>query len=185
MTPTIFARATAPGVAGVAVIRISGPKAFEAAERICGPLPPAGTARLRRLRAPGGSVIDTGLVIAFEAGASFTGERTVELQCHGAPTVVTALLGLLSDDPDLRLAQPGEFARMAFENGRVDLIELEGLSALLDAQTERQRRQAVRLIDGEAVDLAEGWLARVRSTLARLEAVIEFADDVGGGLGAS
>ena len=99
MTPTIFARATAPGVAGVAVIRISGPVAFDAASVLCGPLPEPGTARLRRLKDAGGEVLDEALVIAFEAGASFTGERTVELQCHGAPAVVGAILAAYRVDP--------------------------------------------------------------------------------------
>ena len=178
MARTIFARATAPGVAGVAVIRISGPDAWDAAARLCGTLPAPGTARLRRLRDADGAFLDEALILTFEAGASFTGERTVEIQCHGAPVVVEAILAALALDPALHPADPGAFARMAFENGRVDLIELEGLSALLEAETELQRRQAVALMDGDADRRVAGWRESLTHALALLEGAIEFSEDV-------
>ena len=178
MARTIFARATAPGVAGVAVIRISGPDAWDAAARLCGTLPAPGTARLRRLRDADGAFLDEALTLTFEAGASFTGERTVEIQCHGAPVVVEAILAALALDPALHPADPGAFARMAFENGRVDLIELEGLSALLEAETELQRRQAVALMDGDADRRVAGWRESLTHALALLEGAIEFSEDV-------
>ena len=178
MRPTIFARATAPGIAGVAVIRISGPMAWEAAGRLCGTLPAAGTARVRRLRDAGGALLDEALVIPFEAGASFTGERTVELHCHGGPTVVDAVLTELSADPSLEPADPGAFTRTAFENGRIDLFGAEGLSALLAAETEAQRRQAMALMAGRAAEVAGAWARGIHAALAQLEGMIEFTDDV-------
>ncbi|MBQ1203025.1 MAG: tRNA uridine-5-carboxymethylaminomethyl(34) synthesis GTPase MnmE, partial [Loktanella sp.] len=127
---TIFALATAQGRAGVAVVRISGADAVNAAARI---MPSVPSARgLRKLLDRDGTLIDEALVLRFAAGQSFTGEEVVELQTHGSPAVIAALLRLLGDDPDLRPAEPGEFTRRALDNGRLDLAQVEGLADLID-----------------------------------------------------
>ncbi len=171
---TIFAPATPPGRAGIAVVRISGPEAFAAAQGLAGPLPPEGRS-LRTLR-HGGEPIDQALVLTFPAPRSFTGEDVAELHAHGSPAVVAALLRALSAQ-GLRLAEPGEFTRRALENGRLDLAEVEGLAALIDAETEGQRAQALRVFSGALGRLAEGWRARLLRALALAEATIDFADE--------
>ncbi|WP_281859615.1 tRNA uridine-5-carboxymethylaminomethyl(34) synthesis GTPase MnmE, partial [Litoreibacter halocynthiae] len=113
----------------------------------------------------------------FAEGASFTGERVVELQVHGSPAIVSALLKLLGDMDGLRLAEPGEFTRRALENGCLDLAQVEGLADLIDAETEAQRRQAVRVFSGALGDKAEGWRRDLIRAAALLEATIDFADE--------
>ncbi|GAA0297263.1 tRNA uridine-5-carboxymethylaminomethyl(34) synthesis GTPase MnmE [Rhodovulum strictum] len=174
---TIFALATARGKAGVAVVRISGPKAVEAGAALTGVLPPPRRAGLRRLKESGGEVLDEALVLRFEKGASFTGEDVVELHCHGSPATVTALLRTLGDIDGLRLAEPGEFTRRALENGVLDLAQVEGLGDLLEAETEAQRRQALRVLSGALGARAEEWRSALIRAAALLEAVIDFADE--------
>lgn len=171
---TIFALATAPGRAGVAVIRISGPDAAVVAGRLCGSVPDA--RGLRALKDPDGVLIDEALVLHFAAGHSFTGEAVVELQTHGSPAVVRTLLALL---PGLgaREAEAGEFTRRALENGRLDLAQVEGLADLIDAETELQRRQAVRVFSGAMGDLVHGWRAKLVRAAALIEATIDFVDE--------
>src|SRR5690606_35832417 len=149
MADTIFAQATAPGRAGVAIIRISGPQAVAAAERLgAGRLSPR-RASLQRLVDPeDGTLIDEAILVHFSARASFTGEDVIEIQCHGSPAVIRRLLYLLGRMPGLRIAVPGEFTRRALEHGRLDLAQVEGLADLLAAETEAQRRQAVALAEG-------------------------------------
>lgn len=173
---TIFAPATARGRAGVAVVRISGPDAHAAASALCGSLPPPRLAGLRRLRHCG-EVLDEALVLVFEAGRSFTGEPVVELQTHGSPAVLSAVLQALGTRPGLRLAEPGEFTRRALINGRMDLAQVEGLSDLLAAETEAQRRQAQRLLSGALGQKAEAWRQQLIRALALLEASIDFSDE--------
>ncbi len=173
---TIFALATAPGRAGVAVIRISGPSARMAAEALAGPLPLAGRS-LRVLRDVDGETVDEALCLTFAPGHSFTGEEVVELQVHGSPAVVTRLLGLLGGIPGLRMAEAGEFTRRAFENGRLDLAQVEGLADLIDAETEVQRRQAIRVFSGALGVKAEAWRERLIRAAALVAATIDFADE--------
>ena len=177
MSDTIFALATARGRAGVAVIRISGPAAVTAATRIAGSLPAPRQAALRVLRGADGQEIDRGLVLHFPKGASFTGEDVVELQVHGSPAVVAALSRALGGMPGLRMAEAGEFTRRAFENGCMDLAQVEGLADLIDAETERQRAQALRMLSGALGQRAEGWRADLLRAAALLEATIDFADE--------
>src|SRR6056297_3348993 len=125
MADTIFALATAPGRAGLAVIRISGPGAHDACEALTGPLPPMRKAGLRRV-VWDGEILDEALVLPFSAGASFTGDAVVELHLHGSTAVVSAVLEALGAQPGLRLAEPGEFTRRALEAGRIDLSQVEG-----------------------------------------------------------
>ncbi|WP_238366362.1 tRNA uridine-5-carboxymethylaminomethyl(34) synthesis GTPase MnmE [Mesobacterium pallidum] len=174
---TIFALATARGKAGVAVVRVSGPEAFAAGTALCGALPAPRHSALRRLTDPAGALIDEALVLCFEAGHSFTGEPVVELQMHGSTSVVSYVLSLLGDMPGLRHAEAGEFTRRALENGRLDLTQVEGLADLIDAETEMQRRQAVRVMSGELAQRAEAWRANLLRAAALLEATIDFADE--------
>ncbi|MEJ1992168.1 MAG: tRNA uridine-5-carboxymethylaminomethyl(34) synthesis GTPase MnmE, partial [Maritimibacter sp.] len=129
---TIFALASARGRAGVAVIRISGPEAFQAADRLCSSRPVE--RGLRMLRDLDGNPLDEALVLCFDPGHSFTGEAVVELQTHGAVAVIDALLRVLGQIDGLRLAEPGEFTRRALENGQLDLAQVEGLADLIEAE---------------------------------------------------
>jgi tRNA modification GTPase len=173
---TIYALATARGRSGLAVVRVSGPAAFAAGLALCGSLPAARVAGLRRLTW-GGELLDEALVLSFAEGASFTGEAVVELHCHGGLAVVGAVLRALSAQPGLRLAEPGEFTRRALENGVLDLAQVEGLADLIDAETEAQRRQAVRVLSGSVGQKVEGWRRDLIRAGALLEATIDFADE--------
>lgn len=173
---TIFALASARGKAGVAVIRVSGSQAFAAAEALCGRLPEARRASVRRLR-QNGVFLDEALVLVFEAGASFTGEPCVELQVHGGLATVRAVLAALGDVPGLRLAEPGEFSRRALENGCMDLTQIEGLADVIEAETEAQRRQAVAVMSGVLRQKVDVWRADLVHALALLEATIDFSDE--------
>lgn len=173
---TIYALATARGRSGLAVVRISGPDALAAGLALCGSLPAARVAGLRRL-VWGGELLDEALVVSFAEGASFTGEPVVELHCHGGPAVVGAVLRALSGQPGLRLAEPGEFTRRALENGVLDLAQVEGLADLIDAETEAQRRQAVRVLSGSVGQKVDGWRRDLIRAGALLEATIDFADE--------
>ena len=173
---TIYALATARGRSGLAVVRVSGPAAFAAGLALCGALPAARVAGLRRLTW-GGELLDEALVLSFAEGASFTGEAVVELHCHGGPAVVGAVLRALSEQPGLRLAEPGEFTRRALEHGVLDLAQVEGLADLIDAETEAQRRQAVRVLSGSVGQKVESWRRDLIRAGALLEATIDFADE--------
>jgi len=174
---TIYALATAPGKAGVAVIRISGPDANRVATVLAGDLPGVGTARLRVLRDAAGVPLDSGLVLRFAGPNSFTGEDVVELQTHGSPASVKAVLTAIEATGLARVAEPGEFTRRALENDRMDLAQVEGLADLIDAETEAQRAQAMRVLSGALGDLVEGWRADLLRAAALLEVTIDFADE--------
>jgi tRNA modification GTPase len=173
---TIYAPATARGRSGLAVVRISGSAAFAAGLALCGSLPRPRVAGLRRLTW-GGELLDEALAVSFAEGSSFTGEAVVELHCHGGPAVVGAVLRALSEQPGLRLAEPGEFTRRALENGVLDLAQVEGLADLIDAETEAQRRQAVRVLSGSVGQKVDGWRRDLIRAGALLEATIDFADE--------
>lgn len=172
---TIFALASARGRAGVAVIRVSGPGALGAGAALCGSLPKG--RGLRRLLDAEGQALDEALVLVFEEGHSFTGETIVELQVHGSIAVVDAVLRRLGELEDLRLAEPGEFTRRALENEVLDLAQVEGLADLIDAETEAQRVQALRVLSGALGEKAEGWRRDLIRAAALLEATIDFADE--------
>lgn len=174
---TIYALATARGRAGVSVIRLSGPRAHAVVSDLTGrPLPDLRTAALRKIVWQG-EMLDEAVVLLFGAGASFTGEDVAELQAHGSIAVVSALLRVLSQQPGLRLAEPGEFTRRALENGCLDLAQVEGLADLIDAETEAQRRQAVRAMSGELRKRISGWRPQLLRAAALLEATIDFVDE--------
>lgn len=173
---TIFALASARGRAGVSVVRISGPQAHAAVAALTPNLPDARRMGLRRLSWQG-EAIDEALVVVFAAGSSFTGEPMAELNLHGSLAVVSKVLRVLSDQPGLRPAEPGEFTRRALENGRLDLSQVEGLADLIDSETEAQRKQALRVMSGELGKRAEGWRGRLLRAAALIEATIDFADE--------
>ncbi|TNF20161.1 MAG: tRNA uridine-5-carboxymethylaminomethyl(34) synthesis GTPase MnmE [Rhodobacteraceae bacterium] len=174
---TIFALASAQGKAGVSVIRISGPQAFAAGRLLCGALPEARRTGVRVLTDGDGRRIDEALVICFEDGASFTGEAVVELHVHGSVAVVRKVLAVLGAMDGLRMAEAGEFTRRAFDNERLDLAQTEGLADLVDAETEAQRRQALRVLSGDLGKLVAGWRDQLVRAAALLEATIDFADE--------
>jgi len=177
-TDTICALSSAPGVSAVAVIRISGPNAGVLLERMCGSRPAPRVAALRRIRdGAGGEEIDSGLVLWFPGPRSETGEDLAELHVHGGRAVIAAVLRSLQASGLCRLARPGEFTRRAFENGKLDLTAVEGLADLIEAETEAQRRQAVRQAGGALARLYEGWREEVISALALVEAAIDFSDE--------
>lgn len=174
---TIFALASAQGKAGVAVIRLSGPLAHSAAAALTGSdLPPRGM-ELRTLRDGDGARLDDGLVLTFQAPASFTGEDVAELQIHGSTASINAVLRCLSAAEGLRIADPGEFTRRALENGKMDLTQVEGLADLIDAETESQRKQAQTILAGALGTLAERWRRDLIRAASLLEAVMDFADE--------
>lgn len=174
---TIFALASARGKAGVSVIRISGPRAHDAMVRLAGDLPEARKASLRTLHESSGAVLDEALILRFDAGHSFTGEDSGELQVHGSAAVVNAVIRELSQLDGLRLAEPGEFTRRALENDRLDLARVEGLADLIDAETEAQRKQALRVFSGALGEKAEAWRRDLIRAAALIEATIDFADE--------
>lgn len=174
---TIVALASAQGRAGVAIVRVSGPRAWEVCAALAGFVPPVREARLARLRDASGGLIDSGLVLCFAEGASFTGERVCEFQVHGSIAVVGALLRACLACEGVRAAEAGEFTRRAFLGGRMDLTEVEALADLIDAETEVQRRQALTVMEGSAARVIEGWREDLLQSLAMLEAALDFADE--------
>ena len=173
---TIFALATAQGRAGVAVIRISGPQAFECARFLCSTLPTGRKAALRILTDVDGSVLDQALVLSFFGPNSFTGEDVAELHLHGSIAVVSAVLRALGNT-SARIAEPGEFTRRALENDKMDLAQVEGLGDLIEAETEAQRQQALRMVQGALGEKIETWRSKLIRAAALIEVTIDFADE--------
>ena len=174
---TIFALSSGSPPAAISVIRISGPNAHEAGRTLAGSLPEARRAGVRVLRLPDGTLLDEALVLRFDRPASSTAEDLVELHCHGGRAVVTSALATLGEMDGLREAEPGEFTRRAFENGRIDLTEAEGLADLIEAETESQRRSALAIADGGLRKEIERWQACLLELSARAEAAIDYVDD--------
>ena len=181
MSDTIFALSSGALPAGIAVIRISGPEAFAAVTRLAGELPSPRRASLRTLRR-GGEALDRALVLVFPGPATATGEDLAELHLHGGRAVVRAVEAALAAMPGLRGAEPGEFTRRALTNGRIDLTEAEGLGDLLAAETEMQRRTALRAAEGGVRARIDAWAARTLRLSALVEAMLDHAgeDDVVG-----
>lgn len=180
MTDTIFALSSGAGRAGIAVFRLSGPETGRALLNLSRrkTLPAPRRAVQTCLWPPAGDVpFDRGLVFWFPAPASFTGEDVAELHLHGGRAVVAAAAAALGALPGLRPAEPGEFTRRAFANGKLDLTAVEGLADLIAAETEAQRRQALRQMEGALAHLYDGWRERLLRALAHCEAEIDFADE--------
>ena len=176
MNDTVFAPATAPGRAAVAVVRLSGPRSGEALSALAGRRPPPRRAVVRKLRDSAGRVLDEALVLWMPDPASYTGEDSAELHLHGGPAVVAGVLEALAA-LGLRLAEPGEFTRRAFENGRLDLAQAEGVADLIEAETEAQRRQALDQLDGALGRAREAWRSDLVEALALFEAAVDFPDE--------
>lgn len=175
---TIYALSSGHGKAGLAVIRISGASAGTALEALAGDLPPPRQAVLRTLRAPAsGNILDRSLIIWFPSPASFTGEDIAELHIHGGRAIIESVFRALSSFPDLRIAEPGAFTRRAFENGKLDLTEAEGLADLIDAETEAQRQQALRQSSGSLRTIYDDWRTRLIHAQASIEAELDFSDE--------
>jgi tRNA modification GTPase len=174
---TIFALSSGGLPSGVAVVRVSGPLAFSVAGQIAGSLPHPRQAALRTIRTRNGLVIDRGLLITFPGPSSFTGEDCIEFQVHGGKAVVSALLAELAAIPGCRFAEHGEFTRQAFESGKLDLVEIEGLADLISAETEMQRRLAIEQSSGGQSQLYSGWADRLTRARALIEAELDFADE--------
>ncbi|KAG0098744.1 tRNA modification GTPase gtpbp3, mitochondrial [Podila epicladia] len=179
---TIFALSTHPGKAGIAVIRVSGPQARSVLRKMTSSssaFPKPRTAVTRRLLCPlTNELLDKGMAIWFPGPRSFTGEDSVEFHCHGGKAVVDGVLRAIGDAGEhIRLAEPGEFARRAFENDKLDLTEVEGLADLLNAETEAQRRLALRQADGGLKNLYDNWRTQLIQSMALVEALIDFGED--------
>ncbi|HEV2815726.1 MAG TPA: tRNA uridine-5-carboxymethylaminomethyl(34) synthesis GTPase MnmE [Allosphingosinicella sp.] len=176
MSDTIYALSSGAPPAAIAVVRISGPRADAALEALAGPLPKPRRATLATLQSDG-EVLDKAMVIRFPGPRSATGEDVAELHLHGGRSVVAAVRAALAGMAELREADPGEFTRRAFENGRIDLAEAEGLADLLQAETESQRRAALALAGGALSRQIEAWQARLLALAAEVEAALDFSDE--------
>jgi len=173
---TIVALSSGAVPSGVAVIRLSGPWAGQIVAELLGQLPPPRRLMLSDIVLDG-EKLDRGLIAWMPGPASFTGEDCAELQVHGSPAVVRALLRKLSSRPGIRLAEAGEFTRRAFENGKLNLVEAQGLGDLIEAETENQRALAYARLEGGLTRLIEGWRERLLDLRAEIEAQIDFSDE--------
>lgn len=177
VTATIFALSSGRPPAGIAIVRVSGPAAFATLRAVAGIEPPVRTMTLAAFRDPtDGRVIDRGLVVRFAAPQSATGDDLVEFHLHGGVAVVGAMLRILAASPDLQLATPGAFTRRAFDNGRLDLAQVEGLADLIAADTEAARRQALEQSGGGLARVVDRWRAALVAARAEIEADLDFAE---------
>lgn len=174
---TIFALATAQGKAGVSIVRVSGPLAFQIAEVLSGTRPEPRVATLRVIKDADGGFLDQAVLLGFKAPASFTGEDVVEFHLHGSIAVTRSVMSVLSGMDGVRIAEPGEFTRRALENGQLDIAQVEGLADLIDSETESQRKQALRTLSGDLGKRAAVWRTDLIRAAALLEATIDFADE--------
>ena len=177
MSDTIFALSSGAPPAGIGVVRVSGAKAGTALEALAGRMPLARHASMARLHASDGALLDEGLVLWFPGPNTATGEDLAEFHLHGGRAVIAAVERELGSLSGLRKAEPGEFTRRAFLNGRIDLAEAEGLAELLASETELQRRAAVQMAGGAFSEIVSDWRDRVLGLSAQLEAVLDFSDE--------
>ncbi|CCD87338.1 putative tRNA modification GTPase (trmE) [Bradyrhizobium sp. ORS 285] len=174
---TIFALSSGRLPSAIAILRLSGAHAGPALQMLAGKMPASRMASRALLRDASGEPIDDAVVLWFPGPASATGEDVAELQVHGSRAVIATLFAVLSATPGLRPAEPGEFTRRAFENGKIDLTEAEGLDDLIHADTDRQRRQALRQLNGLLGDKARRWREQIIEASALIEAGIDFSDE--------
>ena len=174
---TIFALSSGRLPSAIAIVRVSGRQASAALIALAGKIPPPRLATRALLRDGGGQPIDDAVVLWFPGPASATGEDVAEFHVHGGRAVLASLVTALAALEEMRAAEPGEFTRRAFENGKLDLTEAEGLDDLIHADTDRQRRQALRQLKGLLGDKARDWRARIIEASALIEAGIDFSDE--------
>ena len=174
---TIFALSSGRAPSAIAVVRVSGAEAGNALSRLAGKMPAPRTAMRSLLKCADGQPMDDAVVLWFPGPASATGEDVAEFHVHGGRAVLASLFAALSAFENVRPAEPGEFTRRAFENGKLDLTEAEGLDDLIHADTDRQRRQALRQLKGLLGDKARDWRARIIEASALIEAGIDFSDE--------
>ena len=176
---TIYALSTGPGVSGIAVVRVSGKEAAEVVKRLTGhDLPVPRVATLKKINYINtNNLIDEGVVIWFPGPNSYTGEDLAEFHVHGSRAVVSALHSSISRIKNCRLAEPGEFTKLAFQNGKINLLKAEGIADLVSAETEIQRKQAVEIMSGKSSDKFTSWRAKLLKILAHVEAKIDFPDE--------
>ncbi|RUM09945.1 tRNA uridine-5-carboxymethylaminomethyl(34) synthesis GTPase MnmE [Rhizobium chutanense] len=177
LTDTIFALSSGPPPSGVSIVRISGPLTRDLLIRLVGSVPADRLVSYRTIRTRNNQPIDNGLVLFFPAPNSFTGEDVAELQIHGSRAVLAALFHALGDVPGVRMAVEGEFSRRAFENGKLDLVEVEGLADLIGAETEMQRRLAIEQSAGGLSAIYDSWAERLTRARALIEAELDFPDE--------
>lgn len=176
---TIYALSSGAGRAALAVLRLSGRETRSLVQALAGVPPPPRTAVLRNIRDGAGEILDKAIVLWFPGPSSFTGEDCAEFHLHGSPGVIQAVMAACSAWPDVRPAEAGEFTRRAFINGKMDLVEAEGLADLLEARTAGQRRQAFRQMSGAASSVFEAWRDQLLLIRADIEASVDFADEEG------
>ena len=174
---TIFALASAPGKAGISIVRLSGPRAINVAEKLTKSKLKEKQPNLRVIYDSDNHFIDQALILIFSKPYSFTGENVVEFHLHGSNAVVSSVIKLLSNFKGLRSAEPGEFTRCALENGKIDLAQVEGLADLIDAETDAQHKQAARIFNGALGEKTKEWRARLVKAGALLVATLDFADE--------
>lgn len=173
---TIFALSSGAGKSGVAVIRISGENLVQTATKMIGRTPDARHAYFTNLRDNAGDLIDQCLVIYFPGPASFTGQDIIEIHSHGAPAVIQKIFAYMAES-GARMAMPGEFSRRAFVNGKMDLADVDGLAALLNAQTDRQRKYALQSMTGRDSRTYDAWRSQMIEIAAYAAAMLDYADD--------
>ena len=176
---TIFALSTGPGVSGIAVIRISGQDTSKAIKLMTGKsVPKPRVATLRKINKINTSeLIDEGLILWFPGPESYTGEDMAEIQVHGSKAVVDALHSSLSDIENCRLAEPGEFTKLAFQNGKINLLKAESIADLISSETEIQRQQAIKIMNGKSADQFNFLREKLLKILSHVEAKIDFPDE--------
>ena len=176
---TIYALSTGPGVSGIAVVRVSGKETAEVVKQLIGDdLPVPRVATLKKINYINtNNLIDEGVVIWFPGPNSYTGEDLAEFHVHGSRAVVSALHSSISGIKNCRLAEPGEFTKLAFQNGKINLLKAEGIADLVSAETEIQRKQAVEIMNGKSSDKFTSWRAKLLKILAHVEAKIDFPDE--------
>ena len=174
---TIFALASAPGKAGISIVRLSGPLAINVAEKLTRSKLKEKQPNLRVIYDSDNHFIDQALILIFSKPYSFTGENVVEFHLHGSSAVVSSVIKLLGNFKGLRSAEAGEFTRCALENGKIDLAQVEGLADLIDAETDAQHKQAARIFNGALGEKTKEWRAKLVKAGALLVATLDFADE--------
>jgi len=176
---TIYALSTGPGVSGVAIIRISGPESAKVIKKLTGKeIPKPRTATLRKINNINSSeLIDEGIILWFPGPESYTGEDMAEIQVHGSKAVIDALHSSISKIENCRLAEPGEFTKLAFQNGKINLLKAESIADLISSETEIQREQAIKIMNGKSADKFNFLREKLLKILSHLEAKIDFPDE--------